>query len=101
MRKATFSVIAGKPPADVAQPPDIKGMIVGVPTRRNSAERAKDSRRLVPESYEYQRSEGPFQDAEEPASTSDSEDWIHPGDERSVTALHGVARRDPDTSDNV
>src|SRR6266481_8106101 len=32
IRKATFSVIAGKPPADAAQPSGIKGMIVVVPT---------------------------------------------------------------------
>src|SRR6266851_6691166 len=32
IRKATFSVIAGKPPADAAQPPGIKGMIVVVDT---------------------------------------------------------------------
>src|SRR5216684_5618069 len=57
----------------------------GTHERRNSAKGAKDARRLVPESYEYQCPKGPFRDAEEPASTSDSENRIHPGDERSVT----------------
>ena len=32
IRKATISVIAGKPPADAAEPSGIKGMIVVVPT---------------------------------------------------------------------
>jgi hypothetical protein len=39
----------------------------------------------VRESYQYESSKGPFRDSQKPTSTSNSENWIHPGDERSVT----------------
>jgi hypothetical protein len=85
MRKATLPGMAGKPPADGAQPSGINGMIVTVAMKvATEPSGAQYAQLLVPEPSEDQCSEEPLRNSEEIGRALHAEDGVHPEDERTV-----------------
>jgi hypothetical protein len=82
MRKGILPVIAGKPPADAAQPFGMNGMMVTVMTKVTTEPAAP---RML--SRLSQKPERPFGDAQEPARAADAERGIHPPDQRTVADI--------------
>ena len=65
IRKATFPTMAGNPAAEGAQPPAMNGMIVTVQRNvTNRSKSAQDSKLLIPEAGQQQRSKQPLEKSE-------------------------------------